>query len=196
MNKHTITLLLSIIFTLTLVACSDVTTPKPRGYFRISLPQHDYNTYNDPNNQYSFKFSKLASVVHDKDPRADSTWINIFYPTLNCKIHVTYMKLQSTQEQQAYEDSHRLAYKHSIMADAINERYYENKENRVFATLYEIKGNAATPLQFAITDSTGNFFRGSLYFNCHPNKDSLAPISQYINEDITHLIESFNWNNN
>ena len=61
--------------------------------------------------------------------------------------------------------------------------------------MYEIKGNAASPLQFVLTDSTKHFLRGALYFNETPNADSIAPISKYVEEDVQRLIESVRWKN-
>lgn len=144
---------------------------------------------------YKFDISKHSRVAKDDEMGAQETWSNIFYPTLNCKIHLTYLPLAESQQDLAFEDSHQFAYKHTVVADAIGERYYEDPQRHVFATLYQIKGNAASPIQFAITDSTGQFLRGSLYFYCRPNKDSLAPVIDYVNNDINHLIETFNWTN-
>jgi len=44
-----------------------------------------------------------------------------------------------------------------------------------------------------LTDSTRNFFRGALYFNNVPNKDSIAPMENYIREDVIRIMESFEW---
>jgi len=48
-------------------------------------------------------------------------------------------------------------------------------------------------LQFVITDSTKHFIRGALYFDNVPNKDSIAPVADYIRQDMMQLIESFSW---
>ena len=81
------------------------------------------------------------------------------------------------------EDSRTMAYKHTIKADAIMETLYSNDTSRVHGILYEIKGNAASSLQFWVTDSSRNFIRGSLYFNVEPNKDSLAPVISFFKEE-------------
>jgi gliding motility-associated lipoprotein GldD len=51
----------------------------------------------------------------------------------------------------------------------------------------------ASAVQFFITDSTEHFLRGSLYFNCRPNRDSLNPVIDFLREDILHLIETTEW---
>ena len=190
----TVALTMTLTMLTTIISCGEVTTPKPRGYFRITLPEHDYTVYDG--GEYTFEHSTMSQINHEKGRDAQEGWINVTYPALNCKIHVTYMHLGIKEEEYAYEDSHDFAYKHTIKADAIGESYYDDGERRVHAVLFDIKGNAATPAQFAITDSLGRFFRGSLYFNCQPNKDSLAPVVTYLRDDISHMIETFNWKNN
>lgn len=182
-----------VMATLLSTSCGDTVVPKPRGYFRITLPEHKYSLFVSETMPYSFELSDAGRVVKDDERGALNTWTNIYYPSLRCKIHLTYLSLGDKDEELAYEDSHQFAYKHTVMADAIGEKYYEDAARHVYATMYEIKGNAASPAQFAITDSLGNFLRGSLYFYCRPNKDSLAPVISYVSEDINHLIETFNW---
>lgn len=178
---------------LALSSCSDPVVPKPRGYFRIELPSQEYVQFRQPGVPFSFEHSTLSRVVADKAPNPADRWFNIDYPSLNCKIHVTYLRLSEDQEDMAYEDNHRLLFKHTVAADAIVGKYYDDEAKHVHAASFNIKGNAATPAQFSITDSLGQVFRGSLYFFCHPNKDSLAPVVDYIDQDINHLIETFSW---
>jgi gliding motility-associated lipoprotein GldD len=69
-------------------------------------------------------------------------------------------------------------------------------ERRIYGVLYEIKGaEAASTLQFYVTDSLSHFLRGALYFNVSPNNDSLAPVIDFIEEDIRHMIGTLNWEN-
>ncbi|MHB9056531.1 MAG: gliding motility lipoprotein GldD, partial [Paludibacteraceae bacterium] len=86
-----------------------------------------------------------------------------------------------------------IVYKHTVRADGITETPFENPGKRVFGILYELTGNTASPVQFVLTDSTKHFFRGALYFDNVPNKDSIAPMSEYVREDIVHMMESFEW---
>lgn len=177
------------------VSCSDAPVPKPRGYFRITLPEHSYVKYEEAGSPFSFDRSSLTKIVAARGSQSKDSWFNIFYPQFNCRVHVTYLTLNSQEmEDMAYEDDHTLVFKHTVAADAIEGSYYTNEDEGVYAAFYNIRGNAATPTQFSITDSIGHIFRGSLYFYCHPNKDSLAPVVKYVDEDINRLIESFRWN--
>lgn len=186
-------MLFALIAAIVAAACGDAVVPKPRGYFRIQLPEPQYEPFDSAAAPYRFEKPVYSIIEPDRDANSEPFWINIFYPRYNCKIHVTYRDIR-TNAADALEDSRKLAYKHTIKADAIGESFYENTDRHVFGTLYRIKGNAATPLQFELTDSVRNLFRGSLYFYCKPNKDSLAPVVALVETDIIHLMETFNWN--
>ncbi len=162
--------------------------PKPRGYFRIDFPEKKYQHYQS-DCPYSFDFPNYSKI---SDYNPDSCWINIDFPKYKGTIHISY-KVVENNIQQYIEDSRTLVYKHTIKADAIKETLYKNDEKKVYGILYDIKGNTASSLQFFLTDSINHFYRGALYFNTRPNKDSLNPVINFIKEDITYLIESFEW---
>jgi gliding motility-associated lipoprotein GldD len=131
-------------------------------------------------------------VVPDRDIYSEPCWINIEFPQFDGKVHISY-KVVDNNLYEYIEDSRNLTYKHTIKADAIRETVYSNELLNVHGILYDIKGNAASSLQFYLTDSLNHFLRGSLYFNVEPDKDSLAPVIAYFKEDIVHLFESFEW---
>ena len=173
------------------MACQRNYTPKPRGYLRVEFPDKEYTLF-DSLCPYIFEFPVYARVVADTDFNSEPCWINIEFPTFDGIIHISYKKVD--QNLNTYiEDSRALTYKHTIKADAIKETVYTDPELNVHGILYDIKGNAASSLQFYLTDSSEHFLRGSLYFNVQPDKDSLAPVIVFFKEDIIHLIESFEW---
>ncbi len=92
------------------------------------------------------------------------------------------------------EDSRTLAYKHSQKADAIQEQVFMNPSKNVYGLIYKIEGNAASPMQFFLTDSTNHFLRGALYIRDIPNIDSLKPVIDFLETDIVRLIETTTWN--
>lgn len=186
--KH---ILLVICAAVLFVSCSHE-TPKPYGYFRIDLPQHEYISYDSIYPPCSFEVSAFSQVINRKARDGKSEWIDIVYPSLNGRIYCNYTDINGNFRALS-EDSRNLVYKHTVRADAIIEHPFENQENHVYGILYEITGNAASPIQFIVTDSTRHFLRGSLYFNNTPNADSIAPVTAYIESDIRHLIESVNW---
>ena len=174
------------------ISCSE-SVPKPRGYFRIELPEKEYATYEQDNFPCRFEYAKNVSVVGVKGIEKDSAWMDVVYPKFNAKIYCTYRTLNGNF-QQLSEDSRRLVYKpHTVKADAITEQVYENDEHAVYGILYELKGNTASNIQFVMSDSTKHFLRGALYFNENPNKDSIAPVVEYIREDIIRMVETLEW---
>ena len=128
------------------------------------------------------------------DKQAEPGWMNLSYPQYNAKLHLSYKEINNDTALNHYlEDCHHLAYTHTIKAESINEKYFKNRE--IFGLIYYIEGNTASSTQFFITDSTRHFLRGALYFNQHPDKDSLAPVIDYLREDIVTLMETLRFKN-
>ncbi len=190
-HPHIIILSILVVFSLLPMSCKEKAMPKPKGYFRIEFPEKKYETWNE-NYPFSFEYLKDAQVVKDKSRLAEKYWLNVEYPQYNATLHLSYKEVSENLEEYL-EDSHRLVYKHSIKADAIDGTNYIDEEQNVYGLVYRIQGNAASSVQFIATDSLKHFLRGSLYFNNHPNSDSLSPVIQYIDKDIVHLMESLKW---
>lgn len=184
----------TIVFVLTLTflgACKSEYTPKPKGYFRIDLPQKKYqqSLIDIP---YTFEYPEYTELSKDNSSLSDSFWYNLTNANNKVSIHLSYKKVNNNLAMLT-EDSHELAYKHSIKANAINEQLFMNPGKKVYGTIYNIKGNAASPMQFHLTDSVEHFVRGSFYISEIPNYDSLMPVINFYEEDILHLIETFSW---
>ena len=190
MNKNLYILL--IIF-LIIYSCKNNYTPKPRGYFRIDFPEKKYQVFNSicP---FIFEYPMYGKIVKDLDKNAEPCWMNIEFTQYKCKIHLSY-KPVSHNVAGFIEDAHTLAYKHTIKADAIDEKLVTDEKRKVYGLIYEIRGNAASSVQFYMTDSMRHFLRGALYFEIQPNKDSLAPAINFFRKDILHLIETLKWKN-
>jgi gliding motility-associated lipoprotein GldD len=186
-------------------ACSPGYTPKPAGYFHIDIPAHDYQVL-PAYPRFEFMVSTQAKVMEispsvfpetiskrKETTAAGEKWFNIVYPSLNVAIYCSYLPVAKNKLAEISEESRKLVYLHVVKAEAIQEKSFENPAQNVYALIYEVKGNVASPVQFVVTDSVESFFRGALYFNNIPNQDSIAPVLEYINEDIHVLIDSFRW---
>ncbi len=171
--------------------CADNYTPKPRGYFRITFPERNYMDFVS-DAPYKFEHPIYSIIVQDPSNMAEPWWYNLVFPKMKATIHISYKNIKGNLNNYI-EESRSLVYKHTIKADAINEQTFVDRDKKIFGVLYEIQGNAASPYQFFVTDSTKHFLRGALYFNVHPNKDSLAPVFKFIKSDIIHLMESVEW---
>ncbi|MCF0206376.1 MAG: gliding motility lipoprotein GldD [Bacteroidales bacterium] len=171
-----------------LASCgSNPQVPRPRGYFRISFPEKEYKQY-DAECPFKFCIPTYSFLIKEQT----DCWFNVYFPSYKATIYMTYRGINGDIDT-LLNDAHDFAYKHTIKADAIEERIFVNDSARVFGCMYDIKGNVASPLQFFVTDSTDNFMRGSLYFDARPNKDSLAPVVDFIRGDVVHFIETFEW---
>lgn len=172
--------------------CHDDYQPKPRGYFRIDLPQNAYQTC-DTTNFCTFRYSKNSKVIIDPMKLQKPEFFNIEYSKFNAIIHLSYKPITNNFDTLT-EDARTMAIKHIQKADAIQQSFIEKDEKKVYGIVYDISGmGSASPCQFFLTDTTQHFLRGALYFNLPPNNDSLAPVIEYIRRDIDTLIASFEW---
>jgi len=173
-------------------ACKEEYIPKPRGYFRIDFPEKEYIQIDSPKLPYRFEIPVYSKLEADNERIAEPYWTNLKIPQNRADLHISYKNVDNNLLELT-EDSRSLAYKHTSKADAINERIYINAQKKVYGTIYLIEGNAASPLQFYLTDSTKHFLRGALYIREVPNIDSIRPVIDFLTPDIIHLIETTEW---
>ena len=183
--------IVSLLLVLVLAACTQTITPKPREYFRITFPEKHYSRITEQL-PYSFEIPQYCTLEKENSRGAEQYWTNVVFDKMNAKIHLSFKYIHNNLDT-LIDDSHTLAYKHTIKADAIDKNYYTDDSAHVYALVYNIKGNVASPIQFFATDSVKCFLRGSLYFNATPNKDSIAPVLDFVAKDITQLIETLRW---
>ncbi len=182
------------LFFLAVILCfssceDDFYKPKPVSYFRIDLPEKEYE---DSQLMLPFEFEKpIFSIVEQL--KNDPNKFNLVYPLHKAKIHFTYFDLSDKELNLFLEDAYGYAYKHNGKASAINTQSYSIDSARVHGLLYDLKGNVASPIQFFATDSTNHFLRGALYFSHKPNADSILPVLNYIKQDVVHLYETLHW---
>ncbi|MFA5244465.1 MAG: gliding motility lipoprotein GldD [Pedobacter sp.] len=176
-----------------LVSCSADYSPKPRGYFRIDLPEKKYQTYSS-DCPYTFDYPVYAQVQPDKNRDAKPCWLDVSYPGFNGRIHLSYQPINSEKQfNQLIEDARTFAFKHTVKATAIDEAMISYPDRKVYGIYYSIEGNTASSVQFFLTDSTHNYLRGALYFNEQPRLDSIKPVLDFIKKDIDLMIKTFKW---
>jgi gliding motility-associated lipoprotein GldD len=193
-NKH-IYIILFFILLFAWASCNkkNQTTPKPRGFFRIDLPEKKYQQLNI-DCPYTFEYPEYSRIIQDPGHNGNPCFVDVNTPKFKGNIHLSYKNIKGSVKSYI-EDSRELAYKHTVKAEAIKEEIYSAPNREVYGVLYKLKGNVASPMQFFMTDSTRHFLRGSLYFRMEPSKDSLAPVIDFIEKDIRHLIETLQWKN-
>lgn len=178
-------------------SCQEDYTPKPTAYPRLELPQKGYEQY--PNDGCPFKFEKPTYTKVDKNPRisfkskGDQCWMNLDFESLGAKIHMSYKSIPSRDVlRKLIEDDYKLTAKHMKKAEYIDKREIAST-NGVYGLFADVGGDAASHMQFFLTDSSQHFLRGSLYFNSTPNFDSIRPAVDFIKADLLHMIDTFEW---
>lgn len=178
---------------LLLASCAENPVPKPKGYFRIDLPEKDYRRVS-PDCPFSFEIPAYSRIQMRSD-RPETCWFNLDFPKNKAQVHFTYKPIENNLKTML-DESHHLSYEHHVKAQDINTRVVVRDTSCVFGLVYYLEGDVASPVQFYLTDSTQHFLRGSLYFNVRMNSDSLQPVISYISEDIDHLISTLSWSSN
>jgi gliding motility-associated lipoprotein GldD len=177
---------------LSLFSCGEeVTTPKPRGYYRIELPERKYSLFDPAGCTYKFEIADYIIPVPDTNRLSEPCWWYLVMPKINGQIYLTYKPLHGDINK-FLDDTHTLVYKHTSRASSIDEQVISFRPG-VSGVLYTLGGQAASSTQFYVTDSVHHFLRGAVYFNAPPNADSLAPVQSYVREDILHMLKTLEW---
>ena len=196
-----------------LMACNSNYTSRKKGYFKIDLPEHQYQVFNKQEFPYSFEYPVYATVIQDST-YFDSTpennyWINLDFPAFNARLFMSYKIIgglapyKIKQADGSYKDSlgvnqfdlmvndaFNLTNKNDVIASSIKDSLIRNP-NGISGVFFKVGGNAATASQFFLSDTTKNFIRGALYFDATPNADSLRPVQEFLRKDLEHLISTF-----
>ena len=173
--------------------------PKKKAFHKIYYPEKVYQKFDKVDCPYRFEYPTYAAVNTDilffNDEPSDPCWANIEFTDFNAKLHLSYKSLNNKEKvEDVLNDTRALTWKHTVKAQFIDEHPIDKAEN-VQGIYYAVGGNAASAVQFYLTDSNEHFLRASLYFNCRPNRDSLEEVLQFIEVDVLHFIESFEWTN-
>lgn len=179
-----------------LAACNSDYSIKPRGYYKINFPVHQYQKFDQPGYPYTFEYPVYANIIKDTTffeakPENDF-WINIDFPRFNGKIYMSYKEVGKSNFNKLVNDAFTLTYKHTSRATEINDSLMRTP-NGVSGVYFSVGGNAATGKQFFTTDSVKHFLRGALYFDATPNQDSLGIVYDFLQEDMKHLINTLQW---
>jgi len=190
--------------------------PRPYGYSKAVLPQRNRVVWDSSVFPARFEFNSVAvprllssdlgiNKEGNRPMQAGTLWMNLDYAGLRAQVHLSYHPLNRVYFGNGQKvgvadalavlmaETQRMTFKHTLKASGIEEALVKYPEHRVFGMLYTVRGNAASQTQFYVTDSIRHYLRGSLYFGATPNADSLQPYSEYILEDVKHLLSTLTW---
>lgn len=212
-------ILLALGLTALLTGCggSGDYTPKPQAYLRIDVPEHTYwlvdslcsrpgdtlffgtdtaFTFTGSCKTFPFIFEANQCIeLKEKGAPKGEVWVDLLYPQWDGVVFLTYKHLHGKDDLRGQVDtSTRKLEMHYQFASGIDEQVFESDDHTVHAVKWHLKGSrVASTYQFYATDSVHHFLRGALYINRPPNNDSLAPVLEYMQRDIDHLIETLRW---
>ena len=174
------------ITTVFVMGCERVQQPKPNAQLLLQYPEPDYK---EAPNIFPFDF--------EYNDWAELKWVtkiapDLYYPKMKATLYLSYVGVENNMDS-LLNDAYQLPVKHMTKAEEIPERVFMAPEKRVYGTLFTVVGNAASQLQFFLTDSTDHFLIGSLYFYSRPNYDSIMPAAKYVERDVIHLMETLRW---
>ncbi len=178
--------LIPVLLTFFMVSCGDDTLPKPKAFLSLTYAKPTYKKL-PLQRPYVFEYSS-ESLLKDEA----NNWLKVLYPKQKASLDITYRVIDKNLKELLTE-SEKLVFKHTVKAEQIVSNNYVDAEKKVYGTLHEISGNAASQIQFHITDSVTHFMKGALYFKTRPNFDSVLPAVDYIKKDILHLMETLKW---
>ncbi|ADR21978.1 gliding motility lipoprotein GldD [Marivirga tractuosa] len=186
-------IILSIVVSILFLACEADYYPKPNGFNRIDLPDHEYKALPD-SFPYSFEYSTHAKILPDSSYIRERYWFALFYPKFVAEVHITYKSLNNNRDslRANIDDAYKLTTKHQIKASSIQETILMTPTGKK-VSIAELKGDVPSQFQFYTTDSTEHFLRGALYFRTATENDSLAPVIEYVKKDIIHSLNTLEW---
>ncbi len=158
----------------------------------MEYPEAKYIELNEDNSPYRFQVNTDAVLTKPKNKQP--YWVNIEYPKLKGELHITYLPVKNNLEK-LLKETQNITQAHTVKADGIKQVVYNNDKQQVHGIVYEVEGNAASPVQFYVSDNKNHFLSGAVYFRAKPNYDSILPAAHYIKKDVQKLIESIRWNN-
>jgi gliding motility-associated lipoprotein GldD len=195
--------------------CNSTYTSKKKGYYKVDFPKKEYIKFDKPGFPYSFEYPQYANIARDSSfldaSPGNPYWLNIDFPAFNGKIFISYKIIGGTSiykvkdSEGKYRDSlgkntfqnmvndcYNLTYKNDIKANSIEDSVMHTP-NHITGIFFRLSGNVATAKQFFLSDTLHNFLRGALYFDATPNEDSLRPVNDFLQEDMKHIINTFQW---
>ena len=183
-----VSLLIGVVVCLS--ACGRPVTPRPDGYFRIESYPQSYRV--DTIGRITLQVNDSAqSTAVENQSGMGTRWLNIFYPRYHATLYLSYIPVISQEALgQLLGEGREFVYRQNVNTAAVEAIAYENPEQPLFATLYTLSAESATPLQFIATDSAEYLLRGVLYYDSPVRTDSVAPTLEYLETEIIQMIES------
>lgn len=172
-------------------------SPKPRQFPKIEFPAKIYTEVNFLVCPFGFDLPKYAHYVRKEQIFNESLksqcWFNLIFPSFDAQIYLSYYPIDTEHTlPELIDDSYTMASKHNVKATSRAEIPFKNSFGSQ-GIIFKIGGHIASPYQFYVTDNENHFLRGSFYYQEVPDQDSIAPVTDFLFEDIERILSSITW---
>ena len=89
---------------------------------------------NAETDDFEFQYNRSARFK-----KRNARSLMITYPEMKAAVFLSYKKVEDNLDQ-LITDAERLSYEHAVKADDIRARIYENPQERVYGTFFEVVG--------------------------------------------------------
>jgi len=174
-----------------------IQTPKPRMYPKVDYPTRTYESLTLEACHFTFDrpaYSEVKTgIKFFGEESRHPCWFDLELPAFNGSIHFSYIPIGGEDTlDKLVADAFRIVEQHNTKAEYREELLIEN-ENGVHGLQFNLEGPVASPINFFLTDTIQHFVRASLYFNASVAPDSIAPILNFVAEDMKTIVETFEW---
>ena len=141
MKNKTIATMALLTAVLLLASCHlrDNVLPKPRGYFRIDLPDTGYVVL-DSLERYRFEYPQYAVITNDPYSPQEKNWINVEMPVFKASIHITHKNIEGNLGQYL-DDVHTMVTKHLQKANGMRDSLIVNDKHLTLPNLINLTRN-------------------------------------------------------
>jgi len=163
----------------------------------VLYPERSYQDFTEGYCPFQFEHPNYLQVEQDttffEEKPIDECWFDLVASNFDARIHFTYYPMKNADRlEKLKNDAFNLVNKHVQRANYIDE-FPIQKPDGTIGFLFKMDGPSANPLSFYLTDSSQHYVRGALYFRTQVRPDSLAPVIDFVEQDIMKVIETFEW---
>ena len=173
--------------------------PRPRAYPKVDFPTATSHVeFNLEACPLRFSLPDYIEVERDTayfdEAPKHPCWFDLVIPSINGRFYFSYYPINSQADfEELRDDAYTLVGKHNTVANYIEETRIDRPEAQVYGYAFAVEGDAASPYQFFVTDSTRHFLRAAIYVNAQADADSLAPIYAFMRRDMDEIVSSLRW---
>ena len=167
----------------------DTTMPRPRAMMRIDRIDSTYTHVDILPLGLLVNNSAVAKESTDSTTGDGSRWLNISYPHYRSTVYCSFVPVSRGNLAQ-HLDNRRKRISLNAEGREMRSAVFEDSLGRYTAEVFFAGADVPTPLQFITTDSTSFIFTGALYVDGRNNPDSIAPVVDYITDDVMTMLQN------